>query len=260
MSNTTQSERGRKIRNATWAGCGIVVTKEEAKKVQDRMFERNRESMEHLKLDYGHNERVLALRNKRYAEQWADKEEADVSPKPVLSHHGDTDEIDGFEYKLVVEDDWGDPEDQDEVMGTLTESPTMNSSWKIDPDQARSYYHDNRIYSYFQSLPELWWNPMEEIEVFSGYFHKAGASRQVARELALAQEKQMLKRRMSYGESWHYVTVGVEVSKEGIELGADYIGGVESDFMENGYADELIPELAAQALEEAKQSIRALTS
>jgi hypothetical protein len=201
-----------------------------------------------LKLEYGCNPRVLELRHKGYD---AGK------PGPDLRWNGDTDEVDGFTYTLSIEDDdWGMPiEDFDMALGTITEHPEKRSSWKIDPDIAHNYT-DRRDY-YGEGI-ELYWNPMEEIEALSGHYHKAGASKQVAREMALASEKAMMKRRLGYGDMWNYAAVSVTVSKNGVELGSASVGGVESDCDENGHLEELVHDLASEALPQAKATLKSL--
>lgn len=217
-----------------------------------------------LELNYSFNTRVQEHNWRKNAEEngWI----AD-GPKPDLRFNGDTDEIDGFEFELVVEDDYdlgGDPGESDEVLGTLTDSPEKSGAFKVNPRVARIYYHDTQRYSLAErlELPELWWNPMEPVEELQGYYQKSGASKQVSRELATASNKSAMERRLYYGEynGWNWVTVGVKVSKNGIELGSEFIGGVESDFFETGYANELIPDLADSALGEAKEAIEELTS
>lgn len=253
MSRTTQAERRRKIQRATWAGCGtaVTVTTQGMREVRNRMFERNRKANSRLKLDYNGNERVRELQRLRSME---DHNPDYDPPKPDLRWHGDTDEVDGIEYTLLVEDDevFQDVEEQDVALGTITDYPDKRSSWKIDPDVAHNYYKGRRGF-YPGDLVEVWWNPMEEIEEIEGHYRKAGASKQVAREKALALEKQAMERRLNYGENgWYYVSVEVQAHILGVLVGSDCVSGVESDFIENGYAEDLIPELAGEAREDAK--------
>lgn len=205
-----------------------------------------------LELKYGYNPRVEEFKRAKRAKEYGYEE----GPRPDLRWNGDEDELeDGYTYKLEVEDDYdvGDPGDNDMVLGTLTEYPEKESSWKIDPEDARSHYHRTGMRTnayYFDLQPELWWNPMEELKDYQDSIAK-GASKQVARELATANEKKMRDRLLGYPERWNYVVVTVSCHRAGVEVGSNSLGGVESDFFENGFAEELIPEMAAQAKEEA---------
>lgn len=218
--------------------------------------ERNRKNAEHLKLDYNGNERVRELRRLRNME---DNNPDYDPPKPDLRWHQDTDTVDGIEYTLLVDNEFAFGLDN-EVLGTITGYPEKHSSWKLDPDTAHNHYEGNRGF-YPGDLVEVWWNPMEEIEKVEAHYRKAGASKQVAREKALALQKQAMKRRLNYGkDGWYYVSVEVEARIWGVLLGSDSIGGVESDFIENGYADCLIPELADNARENTKARLNAMSN
>lgn len=216
------------------------------------MLERSRKNAGHLKLDYNGNERVRELQRVRRME---DTNPDYDPPKPDLRWHEDQDTVDGVEYTLLVDHEFDYGLD-DEVLGNITTYPTRRSSWKIDPDIAHNYIERG---VYYQPQPEAWWNPMEEIEEVEKHYRKGGASKQVAREKALALEKSAMERRLSYGENgWYYVSVEVEARILGVLVGSDGIGGVESDFIANGYAEHLIPELANNAREDAKRRLESM--
>lgn len=202
-----------------------------------------------MELNYSYNPRVQQFKQEKRVREHAQKHGA--LPHPHIWWDGDTDEIGEYTYTLSIEDDYMELDDM--VLGTLTEYPENKDSRKVDPDEVRRYYRRTEGARICYDA-ELWWNPLESEECYEAY-RKFGASKQVARELTDASDKWFMERRLAFGESWNYVTVGVTVTRAGVEVGSDYVGGVESDFMGNGYADDLIPELASQAKDEADHHI-----
>lgn len=77
-----------------------------------------------------------------------------------------------------------------------------------------------------------------------------------AEEYAKQDEERL---RAYYLEEWSLDIIGVHVRRFGVELGIAYLGGVESDSGAE-HIEEILSDLALQALEEAREMVERLTA
>jgi hypothetical protein len=99
-----------------------------------------------------------------------------------------------------------------------------------------------------------WYIPEESVESIRKYYSSVGYSKQQAEEMARYQIEQDYQRADAFGHEWHYNTVVATASRCGVTLGEACMGGVESD-ADDGYLQEVVDELAEEAVATAKEKL-----
>jgi hypothetical protein len=152
---------------------------------------------------------------------------------------GKTEEFEQDGFAIKVKMDW----DSDGDTSYLGE---MNYRWRpgaiADDENKQTYFH-----------------PAISIQSHRDSLNKMGYSKGVAEEMARGYVYHDKKRLMSYGDSWSYVGLKVEVYLDGIELASDSVYGIESDSSEDYFISE-IENLLHCALEDANKNMRAVAT
>lgn len=156
----------------------------------------------------------------------------------VPTDHGDTFERDGFILTVNITRDHLTPRD--------TGVGQFVSTWQDGClDRKREGYHvGHGEHPLF--LPDI-----TQAE------HEASGPNYISPEEARRYVLHDLDRAERFESEWWYTVIGVTAEREGIELGAEYLGGIETDCGER-YKRQTINELADEAIHEAKEALERL--
>lgn len=146
----------------------------------------------------------------------------------------------GFDVYVFVEYD-EDMTTDDVGLGRFTAQRVDDTSIALFPEDSHRRHRSYR-----------WWTPEVSIKEHRESLNKMGYSRGVADELARSYVYEDLKR--ATDEHWTAYSVGVRVSKAGVELATNYLGGITvDDGPDDPYLADCAEDILGEAISEAKK-------
>lgn len=255
----TQAERRRMIRNAMWK----EGTVEEAKRVQNAMFAKNRRINTMLKIDPIHGTDKVDARKRQRAQEingWVENRELGLDQERTVEW-----EQDGFKLTARIEEDFdfGLRLDDDEALGGFSDYPEYDDPReyiKIDPtgsdrfdlERAGIIHH---TYGMTDECPQYWTNGKTgTVAEQRAYYQHYGMSKGVAEEKARANQRMFYERALKV-ISGEIVGTGVVVTAEraGRVFATESLWGIESDA--GSYYDEVASDLAHEAISVANEAL-----
>lgn len=161
-------------------------------------------------------------------------------------------EQDGFDIRVQTQYDEG-LSDEDIGYGRFVFADRYNEDKRPDPEAIPVRYN--------QHTEAKWYVPQSPLREVWEYEHKAGASKSVALDLARARQEAELQSCLADGYGPDVRVVTVTVSKAGVELAEESVGGVEIGWdpitQTDGsrYLAEVARDILPEALEQAREAL-----